>query len=43
MLLNDQTPLIEVNPENFHVRIDGEEVNIAPAKSLSLGQLYWFS
>jgi urease subunit alpha len=43
LVLNGATPLIEVNPENFHVRIDGEEVNIAPAKSLSLGQLYWFS
>lgn len=43
LVLNGATPLIEVNPENFHVKIDGEEVNIAPAKSLPLGQLYWFS
>lgn len=43
MVLNDQTPLIEVDAETFKVRVDGNLVDLTPAKSLSLAQLYWFS
>ncbi len=43
MVLNDQMPNIEVNPETFEVVVDGRRVNLAPAKSLPLAQLYWFS
>ena len=43
MVLNDQTPLIEVAPDTFKVRVDGKEIDLTPAKSFALGQLYWFS
>ncbi len=43
MLYNDAMPSIEVNPETFDVVIDGQRVDIRPAKSFALGQLYWFS
>ncbi|MBQ8502071.1 MAG: urease subunit alpha [Bacteroides sp.] len=43
MLHNGATPRIEVNPETFDVLIDGVSAYIEPAKSFSLGQLYFFS
>ncbi len=43
MLLNSATPEIEVNPENFRTRVDGRDVELTPARSIALGQLYWFS
>lgn len=43
MVLNDQTPLIEVDPETFRVRVDSKEINLTPAETLPLAQLYWFS
>lgn len=43
MVLNGATPSIEVNPETFEVVVDGHRVNLTPAKSLPLAQLYWFS
>ncbi|MBR5830566.1 MAG: urease subunit alpha, partial [Tidjanibacter sp.] len=43
MVLNDQTPLIEVAPDTFKVRVDGKEIDLTPAQSFALGQLYWFS
>lgn len=43
MVLNSFRPKIQVNPETFEVTVDGESVRIAPAKSFSLGQLYFFS
>ncbi|MBQ8674112.1 MAG: urease subunit alpha [Bacteroides sp.] len=43
MLRNEATPRIEVNPETFEVRIDGERAYVPPAESFALGQLYWFS
>lgn len=43
MVLNSATPHIDVNPETFDVAIDGERVDIRPAESFALGQLYWFS
>ena len=43
MLLNTATPRIEVNAETFDVLVDGMRAYVPPAKSFSLGQLYWFS
>lgn len=43
MVLNDRTPDIEVNPENFSVRVDGKEISLSPAETIALAQLYWFS
>ena len=43
MVLNDQTPLIEVAPDTFKVKVDGKEIDLTPAKSFALGQLYLFS
>ena len=43
MVLNSATPHIDVNPETFDVAIDGERIDIRPAESFALGQLYWFS
>ena len=41
MVHNDKTPLIEVNPENYEVRVDGEPVGCEPAKELALAQRYF--
>lgn len=43
MLLNSATPKIEVNPENFEVRVDGEKIVLEPAKEIALAQRYFFS
>ena len=43
MVRNTATPHIEVNPETFYVTVDGVLAYVPPAKSLPLGQLYWFS
>lgn len=43
MVLNGATPLIEVNPESFQVSVDGKLINLTPAQSLPLAQLYFFS
>ena len=43
MVLNGSSPQIEVNPETFDVTINGQRIDVKPAKSFSLGQLYWFS
>jgi urease subunit alpha len=41
MPLNDALPRIEVAPDTFEVRIDGEAVEPAPAPSLPLAQRYF--
>jgi urease subunit alpha len=41
MVHNDQTPSIEVNPENYEVRVDGQHVTCEPAKELALAQRYF--
>ena len=41
MIHNDRTPVIEVNPENYEVRVDGEAVGCEPAKELALAQRYF--
>jgi urease subunit alpha len=38
---NDATPRIEVDPDTFTVRIDGEVVEPAPAESLPMAQRYF--
>ena len=43
MVLNGSTPRIDVNPESFEVAVNGVKVYVEPAKSVALGQLYWFS
>ncbi len=43
MVLNGETPLIEVNPETFKVKVNGKEIDLTPAEKISLAQLYWFS
>ncbi len=40
MQLNDFAPDIEVDPETYKVRVDGEEISSEPAEKLPLAQLY---
>lgn len=40
MRLNDVVPNIEVDPETYKVKVDGEEITCEPAKKLPLAQLY---
>ena len=40
MKWNDKLPKMEVDPETYTVRADGELADIAPAKQLSLGRFY---
>jgi urease subunit alpha len=37
---NDAVPRIEVEPDTFTVRVDGEVVEPAPAAELPMAQLY---
>jgi urease subunit alpha len=39
--LNDYTPKIEVNPETYEVRADGEHLTCEPATSLPMAQRYF--
>jgi urease subunit alpha len=41
MLLNDATPTIEVDPETYEVRANGELLTCEPAKSLPMTQRYF--
>ena len=41
LVFNSATPKIEVNPETYEVRADGELLTCAPAKSLPLTQRYF--
>lgn len=43
MVRNDRCPNIEVDPETYVVRVDGEIATIAPARSLPLSQLLYMS
>ena len=36
-------PKIEVDPETFAVTVDGEHATVAPLKTVSLNQKYFFS
>jgi urease subunit alpha len=39
--MNDATPKIEVNPDSYEVRADGELLTSAPADVLPLAQRYF--
>jgi urease subunit alpha len=41
MVLNDATPAIEVDPETYEVRADGELLTCEPAKVLPMAQRYF--
>jgi urease subunit alpha len=41
MIHNDKTPLIEVNPENYEVKVDGEHITCEPLSVLPLAQRYF--
>jgi urease subunit alpha len=38
---NDATPLIDVNPENYEVKVDGEVITCEPVSVVSLAQRYF--
>ena len=38
---NDATPQIDVNPENYEVRVDGEHITCDPVSVLPLAQRYF--
>ena len=41
MILNDATPVIEVDPETYEVRADGELLTCEPAEVLPMAQRYY--
>ena len=41
MVLNDAMPTIEVDPETYEVRADGELLNCEPAEVLPMAQRYF--
>jgi urease subunit alpha len=41
MVHNSATPQIEVNPETYEVRADGELLTCEPARELPLAQRYF--
>jgi urease alpha subunit len=41
MVRNSATPRIDVDPETYEVRVDGELASCAPAERLPLTQLYY--
>ena len=41
MVLNDQTPRIDIDPETYKVYVDGKHATVKPAEKLSLAQLYF--
>jgi urease subunit alpha len=41
MILNDATPVMEVNPETYEVRADGELLTCEPATELAMAQRYF--
>ncbi|WP_428698685.1 urease subunit alpha [Stappia sp.] len=41
MVLNDATPVIEVDPETYEVRADGELLTCEPAETLPMAQRYF--
>jgi len=43
MVRNSGTPKIEVDPETFAVTVDGKHATVAPLKTVSLNQKYFFS
>jgi urease subunit alpha len=41
LIHNDKTPQIDVNPENYEVRVGGELITCEPVDVVPLGQRYW--
>ncbi len=41
MIHNDATPQIDVNPENYEVKVNGEHISCEPMKELPLAQRYF--
>jgi urease subunit alpha len=41
LLLNDATPQVDVNPDSYEVRVDGEKIESQPASELPLAQRYF--
>ena len=41
MILNDMTPEMEVNPETYEVRANGELLTCEPAEELPMAQRYF--
>ncbi len=41
MVRNDRTPVIEVDPETYQVKVDGALATVEPAERLALTQLYY--
>ena len=41
LIHNDATPDIEVNPENYEVKVDGEHITCEPVSVLPLAQRYF--
>ncbi len=41
MVMNDATPVIEVDSETYEVRVDGEHITCRPVEELSLAQRYF--
>ena len=41
LIHNDKTPQIDVNPENYQVKVDGEIITCEPLKELPLAQRYF--
>lgn len=41
LILNDLTPLVEVDPDSYKVTVDGREVSSTPADTLPLAQRYF--
>jgi urease subunit alpha len=41
MKLNDATPQIDVDPEKYEVRVDGEHITCEPLAVLPLAQRYF--
>jgi len=41
MVLNAETPEIEVHPETYEVRANGELLTCEPAKELAMAQRYF--
>lgn len=39
--LNNETPLIDVDPQTYEVMIDGELITCEPAESLPMAQRYF--
>jgi urease subunit alpha len=41
LIHNDKTPQIEVNPENYKVKVDGVHITCEPASVVPLAQRYF--